>query len=93
MGQPLRDEPGELDMTDIVERLKNPMMVSMPVPDGPGHSGTSIAVMHEKTVRADMLDAAYEIERLRAINHDLIGEVELVKFEERTLKIASGQSS
>jgi hypothetical protein len=53
-------------MSDIVERLKNPMMTAMAVPDGSWHSGTSIAVMHEETVRADMLEAAAEIVRLRA---------------------------
>jgi hypothetical protein len=52
-------------MSDIVERLRNPMHVTNAV-SGNGACGSSpVLTWHEETVRADMLEAAAEIETLR----------------------------
>src|ERR1700678_1367845 len=53
-------------MVDIVERLRSPMMVAQPS-NTLGGSGTTIAVLFEEQVRADMSEAADEIVRLRGI--------------------------
>jgi hypothetical protein len=52
MGQPLRDEPGELDMSDICDRLRDAH---------DGWSGDACCVSAEVAA-----EAAQEIERLRA---------------------------
>mgnify|MGYP001581937522 CR=1 FL=1 len=51
--------------SDIVDRLRNPAMVA--VFSGAGAGGVSSAALYEKQVRADMAEAADEIERLRAM--------------------------
>jgi len=62
------------DHRDLVERLRHPMMtLGSILPDGSiarGSimTGTAIAIMDEQTARRDMLEAADEIEQLRAKN-------------------------
>jgi hypothetical protein len=54
-------------MTDIVDRLRNPMMIVVPfVPLSNTHSGMATATLNVDQAKADMAEAADEIERLRA---------------------------
>ncbi len=53
-------------MTNIVERLRRPILTAEFI--GGPTSGTSRAVLSEDHAKADMLEAANEIERLRKEN-------------------------
>jgi len=62
-------------MVDIVERLRHPMMVMVPVPTlNNSSSGTSRAALEEEQAKVDMAEAADEIERLRNRIMDLEGD-------------------
>lgn len=55
------------EKVDIVERLRNPAMISEVVFSKSGDtSSAGIALLHDEIVRADMREAAEEIKMLRA---------------------------